>query len=101
MLPRAPIEPEGTFDGLRAQAILLGAFVDIAATTIAVTALVLWLAPDVMSKDPAVSRKALEETHATTTWVTANVALGALGTVVGAFVGARRAGQLHVRHGGW
>jgi hypothetical protein len=97
----APIEPEGTFDGLSASAILLGAFVDLAATTIAVSALVLWLAPDVMSRDPGVSRKAFEEYRVTPIYVTANVALGALGTVVGAFVGARRAGQLHVRHGGW
>lgn len=101
MLPRAPIEPEGTFDGLSASAILLGAFVDIAATMIALTALDLWLAPGVMSKDPAVARKAIEEIHATPTWMAANIALGTLGTVVGAFVGARRAGQLHVRHGGW
>lgn len=89
------------FDGLNASAILLGAFVDIAATTIALTGLVLWLVPDVMSQDQAVSRKALEEFHASTTYVTANVVLGALGTVIGAFVGASRAGRLHVRHGGW
>jgi hypothetical protein len=101
MMPRAPIEPEGTFDGLSAPAILLGAFMDIAATTIALTTLVLWLAPDVMSHDQAASRKALEEVHVSPTYVTANVVLGALGTVFGAFVGARRAGRLHVRHGGW
>ncbi len=101
MMPRAPIEPEGTFDGLSASAILLGAFVDIAATTIALTALVLWLAPDVTSQDQAASRKALEECYASPIYVTANVVLGALGTVVGAFAGARRAGRLHVRHGGW
>jgi hypothetical protein len=101
MMPRAPIEPEGTFDGLSAPAILLGAFVDIAATTIAMTLLVLWLAPDVMSQDRVASRNALEKCHASPTYVIGNVVLGALGTVFGAFVGARRAGQLHVRHGGW
>jgi putative membrane protein (TIGR04086 family) len=101
MMPRAPIEPEGTFDGLSVSAILLGAFVDVVATTIAASLLLLWLAPDVMSKDPAVSRKALEACHGTPAWVAGNLVLGALGTVVGAFVGARRAGQLQVRHGGW
>jgi hypothetical protein len=101
MMPRAPIEPEGMFDGLSAPAILLGAFVDIATTTIAMTLLVWWIAPDVMSQDQAASRKALEECYATTTYVTGNVVLGALGTVLGAFIGARRAGRLHVRHGGW
>jgi predicted MFS family arabinose efflux permease len=101
MMPRAPIEPEGMFDGLSASAILLGAFVDIATTMIAVSLFVLWLAPDVMSPDQAVSRKALAESQATAIYVTGNVVLGALGTVLGAFVGARRAGRLHVRHGGW
>ncbi|HKA15549.1 MAG TPA: hypothetical protein VKH41_11070 [Myxococcota bacterium] len=101
MLPRAPIEPEGTFAGLSASAILLGALVDIAATTIALTMVVLWLAPEVTSQDQAASRRALEQCYASTAYVTANLVLGALGTVLGAFVGARRAGQLHVRHGGW
>ena len=101
MMPRAPIEPEGMFDGLSASAILLGAFVDIATTMIAVSLFVLWLAPDVVSQDQAVARKALEESQATPIYMIGNVVLGALGTVLGAFVGARRAGRLHVRHGGW
>jgi hypothetical protein len=101
MMPRAPTSPEGTFDGLSASAILLGAFVDIAATTIAVTLLLVWLVPDVMSQDQAASRKALEEGHASRAYEIGNMVLGALGTVFGAFVGARRAGLLHVRHGGW
>jgi hypothetical protein len=43
----------------------------------------------------------LAELAASTGYVAANIALGVLGTMLGAFVGARRAGQLHVRHGGW
>jgi hypothetical protein len=101
MLPRAPIEPEGTFDGLSVSAILFGAFVDIAATLIASTLLVLWLAPALDAHDEAATRKALSELYASPTYVNANLALGALCTVLGAFAGARRAGQLHVRHGGW
>jgi hypothetical protein len=101
MMPRAPIEPEGTFAGLSAAAILLGAFVDIAFTEIASTLLALWFAPDLASHDAAQARKVLAELAASTTYVAANIALGTLGTVLGAFVGARRAGQLHVRHGGW
>ncbi len=102
MLPRAPIEPEGTFAGLRASAIFFGAFVDIAATVIGSTLLVVWLAPEVMTQDDTeTTRKLLEQLSASTAYVTANLVLGALCTVLGAFVGARRAGQLHVRHGGW
>ena len=101
MLPRTPIESEGTFDGLSGSAILFGAFVDIAATLILSTLLALWLAPDLSSQDEAVARQALEHLHASQAYVGANIAIGALCTAIGAFVGARRAGQLHVRHGGW
>ena len=101
MLPRGPIEPEGTFDGLSGSAILFGAFVDIASTMIALELLVLWLAPGVMAKDEAAAHKVLLECYASMTYVVASLALGALCTAFGAFAGARRAGQLHVRHGGW
>ncbi len=100
-MPRAPIEPEGMFTGLSASAILLGAFVDIAATVIASTLFVMWLAPDLMSHDEAELRQTLTELYASRVYVTGNLALGAACTVLGAFVGARRAGLLHVRHGGW
>jgi hypothetical protein len=101
MFPRAPIEPEGTFAGLSGAAILLGAFIDVAFTEIVSTLLALWLAPDLASQDEAQARKVLAELTASTGYVAASIALGVLGTVLGAFVGARRAGQLHVRHGGW
>jgi hypothetical protein len=101
MMPRTPIEPEGIFDGLSGAAILLGAFIDIAFTEIACTLLILWLAPDIASQDEAQARKVLAALAASTNYIAANLSLGALGTIVGAFVGARRAGQLHVRHGGW
>jgi hypothetical protein len=96
-----PIEPEGIFDGLSGTAILLGAFIDIVFTYIAGTLLLLWLAPELTSHDREQMRKVLTELAASTSYVAANVALGALGTMIGAFVGARRAGLLHVRHGGW
>jgi hypothetical protein len=101
MLPSAPIEPEGTFDGLSAAAIFFGACVDVAATVITSTLLVVWLAPEVANGDEAAARRALTELAVSSTYVVSNLALGALCTVLGAFAGARRAGQLHVRHGGW
>ena len=100
-MPRAPIEPEGTFEGLSGAAILLGAFIDVAFTEIACSLLLMWCAPELASQDEAQVRKVLGELAASTSYVAANIALGALGTMLGAFVGARRAGQLHVRHGGW
>lgn len=101
MRPHAPIEPEGTFAGLRGGAILFGAFVDIAVTVIASTLLLWWLAPDAISPDEAKTREALALVYASTAYLVGNLVVGALCTVLGAFAGARRAGQLHVRHGGW
>ena len=101
MLPRAPIDPEGTFSGLSASAILFGAFVDIAATVVASTLLVLWLAPEVAAQEEAQAHEVLAKLYTSQRYVVANLALGALCTVIGAFAGAHRAGQLHVRHGGW
>ncbi|TMA30114.1 MAG: hypothetical protein E6J87_18960 [Deltaproteobacteria bacterium] len=101
MLPRAPIESGGTFAGLSGSAILLGAFLDLALTEILTRLLVLWLAPDVMSQDQAAVRRAVAELVASNAYLAGNIAIGALCTVVGALIGARRAGQLHVRHGGW
>ena len=101
MLPRAPIEPEGTFTGLSAAAILFGACVDIAATVVGSTLLVLWLAPQLPTSDPAKAQEALNQLAASPAYIAANLVVGALCTVFGAFAGARRAGQLHVRHGGW
>ena len=97
MLPRAPIESGGTFAGLSGSAILLGAFVDLALTEILTRLLVLWLAPDVMSQDQAAVRRAVAELVASNAYLAGNIAIGALCTLIG----ARRAGQLHVRHGGW
>jgi hypothetical protein len=101
MMPHAPIEPEGMFEGLSGSAILFGAFVDIAATVIGSILLVSWLAPELMSRGESDAPAILARLSATTSYVAGNVAVGALATVLGAFVGARRAGQLQVRHGGW
>jgi hypothetical protein len=69
------IEPHGTFDGLKPGAILIGAVVDHQA------------AFDALSADPQ--------------FLVWSMVLGLSCTVLGAFVGARRAGTLHLRHGGW
>jgi hypothetical protein len=86
MLPRAPIEPEGMFDGLSAASIFFGAFVDVAATVILSTLLVVWLAPEVANQDEAATRRALVELAASSSYVASNLALGALCTVLGVLI---------------
>lgn len=101
MPPHSPIEPEGTFDGLRPGAILLGAFADVAFTLLASWLLLAWLAPDVFEAGPEALRERIAELNASTPYIVGTLVGGALGTLFGGCVGALRAGQLFVRHGGW
>jgi hypothetical protein len=96
------IEPEGLFDGLKPSAIFLGAVVDHLATVFVSIALVAVLGPEeVFSKDEAVSQAAFDALASEPEYLLWSMILGLGCTVFGAYVGARRAGKLHVRHGGW
>jgi hypothetical protein len=101
MMPRAPIEPEGTFAGLRASAIAFGALLDVAATLIGSTLLLLGIAPEAFAADEQRRCTVIAQLDESNAYLAGNLAIGSLGTVLGAFAGARRAGRLHVRHGGW
>ena len=101
MQPIPPIEPDGTFDGLRPGAILLGALVDIVFTMVASWLLIAWLAPDAFDAGESELLERIAALNASPEYVIGAVVTGALGTLVGAFIGARSAGRLHVRHGGW
>jgi hypothetical protein len=70
----SPIEPDGLLDGLRWGSILLGALVDNVLTVLGASS------PE---------------------FLLAGLVVGVCATSYGAFVGARRAGVHHVRHGGW
>jgi len=95
------IEPEGVFDGLSGGAIALGAFVDLGATILGSLLLLGWLAPAALGPDEAEAAEALAAHAASDVGCALELALGIFCTALGAFVGARRAGRLHVRHGGW
>jgi hypothetical protein len=102
MQPTPPIQPEGIFDGLRASAIFLGAFVDIVFTMVAGWVLIAWLAPEALdASDQAELLERVAALNAMPEYVFGAVFVGTLGTLVGGYAGARRAGRLHVRHGGW
>jgi hypothetical protein len=100
--PHTPIQPEGIFDGLRWGCVLRGALLDIALSIAASIPLVLWLAgPGAMSEDEATAREAMDRALASPEGLLWSAAIGLAATVIGAWYGARRAGALHVRHGGW
>jgi hypothetical protein len=88
------IEPHGIFDGLKPGAILIGAVVDHVAT-------VAIAGESAFSDDEEVTQAAFDALSADPQFLVWSMVLGLSCTVLGAFVGARRAGKLHLRHGGW
>ena len=96
------IEPHGIFDGLKPGAILIGAVVDHVATVATSIVLFALLAGEsAFSDDEEVTRAAFDALSADPQFLVWSMVLGLSCTVLGAFVGARRAGKLHLRHGGW
>jgi hypothetical protein len=101
-LPRAPIEPEGIFDGLRWDCIVRGALLDIVLTVVGSVPLILFLAgSDAFSEDQHASDQAIERALTSPEGVLWGTLLGLAATLAGSCYGAWRAGQHHVRHGGW
>ncbi len=96
------IDPEGVLDGIRWGAVVFGVVVDLAASLVVTIPMLLILAgPDAFSENEAIAQaaqaQALESDFATLV----GVVVGLFCTVIGAFVGARRAACHFVRHGGW
>jgi peptidoglycan/LPS O-acetylase OafA/YrhL len=100
--PPKSIEPEGLFDGLKPGAILIGAIVDNLATAVASTGLAGWLASEgAFSEDEEARRAAFDALLTQPDFLLWSLVVGIACTVLGAYVGATRAGSEHVRHGGW
>ncbi len=97
------IEPSGTFEGLKPGAILFGAVVDNLATFLVSLPLTLMYLPtEIFSQnDEKAIEAAINTLSSDTGFLLWALGLGLGCTILGAFVGARRAGQLHLRHGGW
>lgn len=86
------------FDDIRLSAVLLGVLVDTAATVLAS----LLLLSTFMSRDGREpSEEVLRELSAMPEFLLASLVVGLLCTVLGGYVGARRANRAHVRHGAW
>jgi hypothetical protein len=97
------IKPTGTFEGLKPGAILFGAIVDNVATVLVNIPLALAYLPEggLSQNDEEALEAAFEALASNTGFLLWALGLGLGCTVLGAYVGATRAGQLHIRHGGW
>ena len=100
--PLAPIEPERILDGLRWGCIVRGVLLDIVLTIAASIPLLLVLAgPTAFSEDADTANEAVYTVLTSPEGLFWTLVIGLLGTVVGGYYAARRAGSHHLRHGGW
>jgi len=95
------IEPEGFLTGLSPGAILFGAVIDIVASLASFFLLAGMLGPEAPPNGGAPTEPAGADFYASPEFLIGSLVLGLAATVLGAFVGARLAGTLFVRHGGW
>jgi hypothetical protein len=93
-----PIQPTGIFDGLRPGAILIGVVVDNIATIVANVFLVSLFAAGTGQQG---GEEALDPLLASPEFLLVSLIVGLLCTGLGAYVGARQAACLFVRHGAW
>jgi hypothetical protein len=98
--PPPAIEPTSIFSGLRPLPILFGALVDHIATFLAGTVLFVVFAADrSIDLSEEISDEAMAEVLASPEFLLCSFIVGALCTVLGGYLGARRAGCHHARHG--
>lgn len=96
------IEPTGIFEGISPGAIVLGVIVDTVATIISGFALLFVFGRSVIGKSGGdVPDNAFDAIVTSPSFLLASLVVGILCTILGAFVGARRAACHHVRHGAW
>jgi len=96
--PPAPIEPTGFFTGIQFRPILMGVVVDTIATFALISVYYAFYV------EPGASKGAAFGEDAAAYWATgegllATLLLGALGTLIGGFYAAYKAGMLEMKHG--
>jgi len=96
--PPPPIEPTGFFTGIKIVPIVMGIVVDVVATIVMSTFYYfIFVAKEFTEK--SLSEEGLAEYWSSSEGVMVSLVLGTLGTVIGGFFAARRAGLLEIKHG--
>ena len=98
--PPQRIEPTGFFSGIKIRPIIVGVVVDYIATYAGMYAYFFGYLAKELSKEGEISSDTIAEYMMTTEGLLIGFAIGALGTAIGGFVAARKAGQLEIKHGG-
>jgi len=97
--PPAPVEPTGFFTGVQIRPIIVGVVVDYIATYAAMYAYFFVYLAKELGKRGEFSPEAISEYMLSSEGLMIGFAIGALGTALGGFVAARKAGKLEIKHG--
>jgi len=96
--PPGPIEPTGFFTGIQLRPILMGVVVDTVATFALISLYYSFYVEPGVSKGAAVGDEAAAY-WSTSEGLVATLLLGSLGTLIGGFYAAYKAGKLEMKHG--
>lgn len=97
--PPSPVEPTGFFTGVQIWPILAGVVIDFIASEIGRYLYFFVYLPQELGKQGAVSPEVIDAYMLTNEGLTIMCIIGALGTALGGFVAARKAGMLEIKHG--
>lgn len=97
--PPSPVEPTGFFTGIQILPIIVGVVTDFIASEIGRYAYFVVYLPQELAKQGAVSPEVIDAYMLTNEGLMISFVIGSLGTALGGFVAARRAGKLELKHG--
>lgn len=97
--PPSPVEPTGFFTGIHILPIIAGVVVDFIASEVGRYIYFFVYLPQELGKQGAVSPEVIDAYMLTNEGLMISFVIGALGTALGGFVAARRAGKLEIKHG--
>lgn len=98
-VPPSPVEPTGFFTGVQILPIIAGVVVDYIATYVAMYAYFFVYLANELSKRGEVSPEVITAYMLSDEGLMIGFVIGALGTALGGFVAARRAGKIEIKHG--
>jgi putative membrane protein (TIGR04086 family) len=97
--PPSPIEPTGFFTGIQIRPIIVGVVVDYVVTYAAMYAYFFIYLAQELSKQGEVTEEQISNYMTSPEGLMIGFAIGAVGTALGGFVAAFKAGKLEIKHG--
>jgi putative membrane protein (TIGR04086 family) len=97
--PPSPIEPTGFFTGVQIRPVIVGVVVDYIATYAGMYAYFFVYLANKLSEQGELSQEAIADYMMSREGMMIGFAIGALGTAIGGFIAARKAGRFQIKHG--